>query len=296
MIPRCADYLELLKKCLTASLYEESAWQVIAGPVKREPFWRRPYASVVGAFKRFIVRQARRKSVLLVRRKPFDPEARAVGRDWPCFGYTMIGHKRLDHIQSCVEEILAEGIPGDLIETGVWRGGAVIFMKAILKCHGANERAVWVADSFEGLPPPASGADKQENRDLSDLDYLKASVEEVRSNFARFDLLDENVRFLKGWFRDTLPQAPIERLALLRLDGDLYESTKDALEALYPKVSPGGIVIADDYLSWSGCRQAIDEFRQAHRIKAPLERVDDDAVWWRVCESERLVGLCAQGR
>jgi O-methyltransferase len=85
---------------------------------------------------------------------------------------------------------------------------------------------------------------------------LAVSLEQVKANFDRYGLLDDQVRFLKGWFRDTLPVAPIERLAVLRLDGDMYESPMDTLVNLYPKLSEGGYVIVDDYGAIPACRQA----------------------------------------
>ncbi len=106
-------------------------------------------------------------------------------------------------------------------------------------------------------------------------------LERVQENFRRFGLLDEQVRFLKGWFHETLPAAPIERLAILRLDGDMYSSTRDALNALCHKVSPGGFVIVDDYYAWEGCRNAVDEFRAANGIKAPIVQVDWAGAYWQ---------------
>jgi O-methyltransferase len=104
----------------------------------------------------------------------------------------------------------------------------------------------------------------------------------VQANFARYGLLDGQVRFLPGWFRDTLPCAPIEHLALMRLDGDLYESTIIALESLYPKLSPGGFVIIDDYDGWDpGCRTAVHDFRDRHGIEAPIVHIDWAGVWWQ---------------
>jgi O-methyltransferase len=105
--------------------------------------------------------------------------------------------------------------------------------------------------------------------------------EDVEANLARYGLLDEQVRLLPGWFEDTLPTAPIEQLALLRIDGDLYQSTMDALVALEPRVSPGGFVIIDDYHGWTPCRQAVDDYRAAHGISAPMTTVDWTAIWWR---------------
>jgi hypothetical protein len=112
------------------------------------------------------------------------------------------------------------------------------------------------------------------------------SIDDVRRNFEAYGLLDEQVRFLKGWFEETLPNAPIERLAVMRLDGDLYESTRAALVNLYDRLSPGGYVIIDDYGedSWTYCRQAVDEFRAQRGIADPLIKVDSRCYCWqRTC-------------
>lgn len=214
--------------------------------------------------------------------QPYDPRLRVDGRDWPARAHTMIGFKRLDNIHFCVEDVLRRRVPGDLMETGVWRGGAVIFMRGILEAYGVTDRTVWAADSFEGLPAP--NADKYpHDRGLNFEQFkdLAVSVEEVRENFSRYDLLDEQVRFLKGWFRDTLPQAPVERLAVLRLDGDLYESTMDALTPLYPKLEKGGYCIIDDYQDIPACRQAVDDYRSGHDIDDEVVPVDWSAVYWK---------------
>jgi hypothetical protein len=204
----------------------------------------------------------------------------------------MIGVERLDNIQRCIEDVLRDGVEGDLIETGAWRGGATIFMRAVLKAYGVDDRVVWVADSFRGLPDSATadeGDAEDAAVDVGNLNdggpmglALAVPLDRVKANFAKFGLLDEQVRFLEGWFDETLPAAPIEKLAILRLDGDLYGSTMDALRALYSKVSPGGFVIVDDYQSWPQCRRAVDEFRAAHGITDEIVPVDDDGVYWRV--------------
>jgi O-methyltransferase len=192
----------------------------------------------------------------------FDEPVRAEGRDWPARAQTMIGLKRLANVWECVESVLADNVTGDLIETGVWRGGTTIFMRAILKVHGVTDRLVWVADSFAGLPPPdLARYPLDRGITLHQFPQLAITLERVRDNFRRYGLLDEQVRFLKGWFRDTLPDAPIERLAVLRLDGDLYESTIQALDGLYDRLSAGGYVIVDDYGNVAGCRQAVHDFR-----------------------------------
>lgn len=195
--------------------------------------------------------------------------------------HTMIGRKRLDHLHHCLNLVVSENIPGDLIETGVWRGGATIFMKAHLAAHEIQGRTVWVADSFAGLPVPSVAEDIGYDISAAQEPILAISEDKVRALFARYDLLDDNVRFLKGWFRDTLPTAPIEQLALLRLDGDLYESTMDALLALYDKVSPGGFIIVDDYGALPPCRKAVEDFRAERGITEPLEQIDWTGVYWR---------------
>ena len=159
----------------------------------------------------------------------FDDPVRIEGRDWPERAHTMIGLKRLANVRYCVEDVLMRNVPRDFIETGVWRGGATIFMRAILKVHEVTDRLVWVADSFAGLPPPdLARYPFDRGITLHQFPQLAITLERVQDNFRRYGLLDEQVRFLKGWFRDTLPNAPIERLAVLRLDGDLYESTIQA--------------------------------------------------------------------
>jgi O-methyltransferase len=214
--------------------------------------------------------------------KPALEQDRLEGHDWPLLAQTMAGMKRLDHLQHCVETILADGIPGDFIETGVWRGGSSIFMRAVLKAHDVGDRMVWVADSFQGLPAPDAS---KYPADAGDEHYTKQqlaiSLETVKGNFERYDLLDDQVRFLKGWFKDTLPAAPIEKLALVRLDGDLYESTLDALNSLYPKLQPGGFLVIDDYGALANCRQAVHDYRDHHGITEPIERIDWTGAFWR---------------
>ena len=196
--------------------------------------------------------------------------------------YTMVGVKALDNVQLCVEDVLTRAVPGDLIETGVWRGGVTILMRAILAAYGVTDRRVWVADSFRGVPPPNPERYPQD----TGLTYhlvpeVAVSVERVKSHFDRYGLLDDQVRFLEGWFRDTLPTAPIDSLAVLRLDGDLYESTMDALVNLYPKLSDGGYVIVDDYGKAVQCREAVHDFRAAHGITDKIMPVDWGVVYWR---------------
>lgn len=269
--PAAELYLDLMKECLTRYIFAEG--------------YRVPQPAV-GSLRRWaydsVSRLLRQAGLVLVKPVAFDAAARAEGLDHPPDAETMIGLKRLDNIQHCVTEVLRCGVGGDLIETGVWRGGVTIFMRAILKAYGVTDRLVWVADSFAGLPQPDP---EKYPADLGDNHWrhgeLTVSQDTVRANFAKYGLLDDQVRFLSGWFRDTLARAPIARLAVLRLDGDMYESTWQALEGLYHKVSVGGFVIVDDYYAVAGCRQAVEDFRGKLGIDEPIERIDRLAVFWR---------------
>jgi hypothetical protein len=215
--------------------------------------------------------------------RQFDPEARRNGQDWPNEAETMVGLKRLDNVEFCCRDVMQQNIPGDLVETGVWRGGASILMSAVLKAYGNRSRRIWVVDSFEGLPranPDACPADAGDR--LADFNsYLGVSLETVQANFRRYGLLDDQVQFLKGWFRDTLPGAPIEKIAVLRLDGDMYESTMDTFNHLYEKVQVGGYIIVDDYGALANCRAAVHDFRESRGIQDPIRPIDWTGVFWR---------------
>lgn len=203
------------------------------------------------------------------------------GTNWPLHAHTMIGLKRLRNIEFCIKNILQNNVPGDFVETGVWRGGATIFMRGILKAYNVSDRLVWVCDSFQGLPPPdVEKYPLDEGLDLYLNHELCISLETVKSNFQSYGLLDNQVRFLEGFFRDTLPNAPINQIALLRLDGDLYESTMDALVNLYPKLSVGGYIIIDDSCI-AACMHAVYDYRREHNITAPILRIDYTGVYWQ---------------
>jgi O-methyltransferase len=205
-----------------------------------------------------------------------DRRLRSAGLDWPLHGLTMVGLNRLDDLQACVESVVRDGVDGDLIEAGTWRGGAAILMRATLDTLGARERTVHVADSFQGFP----AAD--ELGDLNAIDFLAVPADEVQDSFARFGL-DDGVEIVPGFFEETLPALAGTRWSLVRLDADTYEATGAALEALYPGLAVGGYVIVDDYgaMRRQECRRAVDEFRARHEISEPLEQVDWTCVRWR---------------
>ncbi|MBF4762404.1 class I SAM-dependent methyltransferase [Nocardioides islandensis] len=274
MTESAADlYLDLLKKALTRALFEDSD-RVLGFEDWHAKTWKLRAATAVA-------RRLAPFGIEVSQRRPYDAHSRENGLDWPARAETMVGLKRLDNIQLAVESVLRDDVPGDLIETGVWRGGSAIFMRGVLKVHGDTTRKVWACDSFEGLPVPnAAQYPKDEGLDFYKSTGLAVGVEQVRHNFRRYGLLDDQVEFVVGWFKDTLPTVPVERLAVLRLDGDLYESTIEALEPLYPKLSPGGFCIIDDY-HIPACRAAVDDYRAAHDITDEVLPIDEMSAYWR---------------
>lgn len=264
-------YLELMKKSLTFMLYGLEDEYL---PVKRP---RNPV-------KRLIFDSIKRRGIELLVAQPKQLRVRFEGKDWPLpkSALTAIGMIGLDNLQFCVEDVLRRGVAGDLIEAGAWRGGASIFMRSVLKAHGTEDRRVYVADSFEGLPKPnAEKYPKDAGDNHHSFDFLAVSLDQVKENFSRYGLLDNQVCFVKGWFRDTLPTLKDKKWAVIRLDGDMYESTWDGLVNLYPDLSIGGYLIVDDYGAVKGCREAVEEYRKANRIAEPICRVDWGRVFWQ---------------
>lgn len=265
-------YLQLLKRTLTGAVYEDND-QILGGHTRGIGSFRHRLANRLGDF-------ASSYGIELIRKRPYDPILREKGLDRPARAHSMIGLRRMENLQDCIETVLRSEVPGDLIETGVWRGGATIFMRGVLKAYGDTRRTVWVADSFEGLPKPDP---VQYPVDAGDRLHLRADlrvgVEQVKHNFRQYGLLDDQVQFLVGWFKDTLPAAPIDQLSVLRLDGDMYESTIQALEPLYPKLSIGGFCIVDDY-SLPRTRQAIHDYRDANGIKDEIIDIDGESAYW----------------
>ena len=206
---------------------------------------------------------------------------RAVGKDWPLHGLTMTGLTRLDDLQECIETLVADGVEGDLIEAGVWRGGASMLIRATLDAYGEHNRTVWLADSFRGFPSPDPERWPDDGGlDLSPHEFLSVPAEEVRSYFERFGL-DHDLRFVQGFFHETMPSLRGGDWALVRLDGDTYESTWTTLDALYPGLTAGGYLIIDDYGFVPACREAVHDYRDQHGIEEPIETVDWNCARWR---------------
>jgi O-methyltransferase len=283
-----ARYIALLKKSLINELYIENEARIVL--VVDSLLNRRQFelGHLYGINREAALFSSLRKvkadgsSIVLRTRKP-DGSSVPVAemRNFTELAHTMVGRKRLDNLQYCIEAILADDVRGDFLEAGVWRGGSCIFMRGVLSAYNVSDRKVWAADSFEGVPAPTHPNDAGIDLSVDVLPVLAVPLDEVQELFSRYDLLDGQVEFLKGWFKDTLKSAPIDRLALLRLDGDLYESTMDALVPLYEKVSAGGFVIVDDYYSCAPCGRAVDEFRATRAICEPMQKIDEQSIFWR---------------
>lgn len=266
-------YLDLMKKTLAFTLWPEPPTPLEVRNGERSALKRLPISC--------LSRILRSKGLQLVKQNKDSIDPREEGNMWSRYAGTMISLKRLDNLQFCVETAIREGIKGDFIETGVWRGGACILMRAILAALDVTDRKIYVADSFEGLPMPDPERYPADQGDTHHTHTLYAiSKEEVENNFKKFGLLDEHVIFLEGWFKNTLPNAPVEHLAVMRLDGDMYSSTMDALTSLYPKLSKGGFCIIDDY-GLDGCRKAVDDFRAENSVTTEMQVVDWTGRYWR---------------
>jgi len=212
------------------------------------------------------------------------------GRYHPRKAHAMTGMARLHNVVKLSQRIFDAGVPGDFMECGVWRGGASILMKACLVAADCRNRNLWVADSFEGLPEPNLEKWPKDRFKIKIWEdpKLSVSLSEVQENFKKYGLLDSSVKFLEGWFEDTIPSAPVEQLALLRLDGDMYGSTWVCLEHLYPKLAVGGYIIIDDYYALRQATQATDDYRKKHKIETGLTSCEENApdgkgwgVFWR---------------
>lgn len=205
--------------------------------------------------------------------------------------HTIAKFVQIENLRRIGEEVIRRGVPGDFLEAGIWAGGLVIYMAGLLRAYGETDRALWAADSFAGIPKSRDGQDAVDQW----VERWEAGLARVQSNIRRYDLLTPQIRFIQGYFADTLPGCAVERLALLRVDADTFDSTMDVLNALYHKVSPGGFVIIDDW-HLAGCRQAVIAFRDRHGITEPVRGIfvpgDDEPMeaFWQVSGGARSDG------
>ena len=271
------DYLGLLKMVLTRYGLEP--------PVRYTPFTfeRNDFRDPL---KFFLAKHAQRffesrGRLVFARPEKFDQSQRLLGLDWPHEAETMIGVKRLEQFHHALHTCDNEKVRGDILEAGVWRGGAVIFAAAYLSSENPFSRRVIAADSFDGLPPP----DPRYPVDIGDLhstvDFLRVSEAEVRANFRKFGISTDLVDFLPGWFEDTLPGLKNRDLAILRMDGDMYSSSTHILSALFDRVSPGGFIIVDDY-ALKGARAAVHDFLSTRGLSPKIVDIDGSGAYFRV--------------
>jgi hypothetical protein len=222
-------------------------------------------------------------------REPFAFEKQRLY--WRVLPYTMSSYERLNNAYELACAVERDGVPGALVECGVFKGGCAAVMGYVARRAGAG-RALWLFDSFEGLPEPtaADGAEAaaySRARASGKLDAVGRCVGPLadvrRILFETLRLDERRVLIRQGWFQQTLPaaRAEIGPIALLRLDGDWYESTRCCLEQLYDAVVPGGYVILDDYYCWEGCRKAFDEFAAGRGLAVDLVRIDEAGAWFR---------------
>jgi hypothetical protein len=183
----------------------------------------------------------------------------------------MCSNARLRGLYRSVRYVVENNVRGDLVECGCALGGSAALMALTLQRLGAN-RALWLFDTFEGLPAPNSNDPDFEIANLFTGTCL-GTVDEVRQLFEHLQVQD-GVQFVKGLFQETLPTAPISEISLLHIDGDWYDSVKTCLDNLYDKVVPGGVIQFDDYGYWKGARKAVDEFFHARGISYPLTKLD----------------------
>lgn len=203
--------------------------------------------------------------------------------------YTMIGHERLYSLIQATRYIARHGIPGAVVECGVWRGGAVGAVGMVLQDE-ATERPLYLFDTFEGMSQPSqadqgfdgsSASAIYRHRETGDggSDWCRSPLEDVQATLLSLGLAPEGFVCVKGKVEDTIPsQFPEPEIALLRLDTDWYESTRHEMEHLFPRLVAGGVLIIDDYGDWMGARKAVDEYLAAHRVPMLLNRVNGSVI------------------
>jgi len=211
---------------------------------------------------------------------PFQPIARKYGLDWPPMGYTMVGTARLENFRAAIEEVNRKKIPGDVMELGVWRGGAMIMATAVSKEYksmgGTMDRRMYVLDAFEDIPASSYGVSRA---------FLFNTEAAVIDHFKTYNAYDSNVHFVRGLFKNTVPKMAtddsIQQIAVLRVDGNFYDSYQDSLYYMYGKVPVGGIVIFDDVMSHKAVMRCWLDFKADHGLPEELNRIDVHSAWFR---------------
>lgn len=196
---------------------------------------------------------------------------------------TLIEAPFFRELPGILEQVKVDGIAGDFVQAGVWKGGSALYMHALNHALGMHRR-LWLADTFYGFDP----ATVKHEKDLkalaafSDFQGEPLSAQKVKDLFEVHGLLDESVHFLEGDVKDTLPGAGISEVSLLHIDVDFFEPTYNTLAELYDKVQPGGYIVIDDYgVPHFNCSDAVDRFRSERSIETPLNMMTHYIAWWR---------------
>lgn len=202
--------------------------------------------------------------------------------------HTMVSPERIYSLARCIEYVVANKIAGSLVECGVWKGGCALAMALTLDRIGEKGRDLYLYDTFDEGWPEAGPDDVTVDGKTGHEMWLEARAagltpDDLWGQFARVrellhgsDYPEERLHLVKGKVEDTIPGVAPERIAVLRLDTDWYESTRHELEHLYPRLEPGGVLIIDDYGLWRGARKAVDEYFERHDVAMLLHRVDAD--------------------
>ncbi len=223
----------------------------------------------------------RRFGLLPPKKLPPDFDERTVKILSTVKPYTMTSPERVFSLIQAVDYVVNNNIEGSIVECGVWKGGSAMTIAAVLKEHG-DERELYLYDTYEGMTAPTkhdvsvsgqSARDKFDKLKTSDnsSEWCFSSLNEVKANLKGF----QNIHFIQGKVEDTIPETMPEKISLLRLDTDFYESTKHELDHLFPLLSPGGVIIIDDYGHWQGSKKAVDEYWKEHNISVLLNRIDE---------------------
>jgi O-methyltransferase len=199
--------------------------------------------------------------------------------------YTMTSPERIFALVEAVKYVTRRGVPGAIVECGVWRGGSMMAAARALNALGSTERDLYLFDTFEGMSPPsdadvdlagqkAAAALAGSSKADAGSYWCYASLEDVQAAVAKVGYPANRLHYVKGKVEETVPMQAPSQIAVLRLDTDWYESTKHELEHLYPRLSSGGVLIIDDYGHWKGSRKATDEFIASTPNFGLLTRID----------------------
>ncbi len=249
--------------------------------------------AMLASTKRFIHRTFNRFGYDIVAREPAKPDypidfsekrTHTIKRVSP---YTMTSPERISALIDSVTYIVENDIPGDIVECGVWRGGSIMAVLNTLLELGDTQRTIYLYDTFQGMTPPSSRDvnlageaaeslfDRSQKRPSTEVDiWCWADIEDVTRNVASTGYPVEMLRFVEGDVLETMPETAPDKISLLRLDTDWYESTRHELVHLYPRLSRSGVLILDDYGHWKGSRAAVDEYFDAQDYKPLLHRID----------------------